>query len=178
MNSDLRFQIRKAHIADASALAVLAEASFRETYTAFNTAEDMDLHCRQNFGAEIQGAEIESDDQVTLLALGEDGLAGFAQLHLNSSHPDVTCHRSLELFRIYVLGLWQGAHVGHSLLRRTVDEALERSCDCVWLGVWEHNPKAMAFYRKEGFEVVGEHTFQLGSVAQRDFIMCLKLARN
>lgn len=109
------FHIRKAHSDDASALAALAETSFRETYTAFNTAEDMDLHCRQNFSAEMQRAEIKSDDQVTLLAAGEDGLAGFAQLHLDKVQP------------------------------------------------------------KEGFEVVGEHTFQLGSVAQRDFIMCLRI---
>lgn len=177
MKPDRRFHIRKAHSADASALASLAETSFRETYSAVNTAEDMDLHCRKNFSPGIQRAEIESVDQVTLLAVGDEGLAGFAQLHFDKRHPSVICRRSLELLRIYVLGSWQGARVGRSLMQHTVDEAVARGCDCIWLGVWEHNPKATAFYRKEGFEVVGEHTFQLGSNLQRDLIMCLRIPR-
>jgi ribosomal protein S18 acetylase RimI-like enzyme len=39
------------------------------------------------------------------------------------------------------------------------------------LGVWENNPKAIAFYTKWGFENVGVHTFVLGSEEQRDFIL-------
>ena len=175
MNHERRYHIRVAIPADASALAALAETSFRQTYTAFNTAEDMDLHCRTNFGTAIQLAEIESVDQVTLLAEGDSGLAGFVQLHLDKDQPRVTCSRPLELFRIYVLGAWQGARVGHALMERTVEEAASRGCGCVWLGVWEHNPKAIAFYQKEGFEVVGEHTFLLGSALQRDFIMCRRI---
>ena len=134
MNSDRTLHIRKAHISDAPALAFLAEASFRETYSAVNTVEDMELHCLKHFSPEIQRAEIESADKVTLLAVGEDELFGFAQLHLNKSQPSVMHRRPLELFRIYVLGAWQGVRVGHSLIQRTVDEAIARGCDCVWLG--------------------------------------------
>jgi len=41
----------------------------------------------------------------------------------------------------------------------------------VWLGVWEHNPRAIAFYRKWGFEAVGEHVFVVGTDPQRDLVM-------
>ena len=34
---------------------------------------------------------------------------------------------------------------------------------CIWLSVWEHNPRAIAFYRKYAFEVAGEHVFQVGT---------------
>lgn len=45
--------------------------------------------------------------------------------------------------------------------------------DCIWLGVWEHNPRAIAFYQKYKFKTVGEHIFQMGDDPQRDLIMAL-----
>ena len=52
--------------------------------------------------------------------------------------------------------------------------AAQANCDHVWLGVWERNPKAIAFYRKFGFEVIGEHRFVLGRDPQRDLVMALQ----
>jgi ribosomal protein S18 acetylase RimI-like enzyme len=52
-----------------------------------------------------------------------------------------------------------------------VDVMTGRRSDVVWLGVWEHNPKAIAFYKKLGFGEVGEQVFPLGSDAQRDIVM-------
>ncbi len=41
----------------------------------------------------------------------------------------------------------------------------------LWLGVWEHNPRATTFYRKAGFVAVGTHTFLLGQDLQTDVVM-------
>ena len=41
----------------------------------------------------------------------------------------------------------------------------------MWLGVWEENHRANAFYRKHGYAEVGEHVFMLGADAQRDLIL-------
>ena len=41
----------------------------------------------------------------------------------------------------------------------------------LWLGVWERNVRAQAFYRKQGFTVVGSQIFRLGSDPQRDLVM-------
>jgi len=51
----------------------------------------------------------------------------------------------------------------------------EQHLEHVWLGVWEHNPRARAFYRKCGFIDVGEHVFQLGDDPQRDVLMARRL---
>ena len=56
-------------------------------------------------------------------------------------------------------------------MRDAFATAAAAGADCLWLGVWEHNPKAIAFYRKFGFEIVGEHTFMLGQERQRDLLM-------
>jgi ribosomal protein S18 acetylase RimI-like enzyme len=46
----------------------------------------------------------------------------------------------------------------------------------IWLGVWEHNPKAISFYEKNGFTVFGQKVFQMGEDQQRDFMMKRQLA--
>ncbi|MDQ2855211.1 MAG: GNAT family N-acetyltransferase, partial [Acidobacteriota bacterium] len=45
----------------------------------------------------------------------------------------------------------------------------------LWLGVWEHNGRARAFYRKWKFVEFGEHIFQLGEDPQNDILMARDL---
>jgi ribosomal protein S18 acetylase RimI-like enzyme len=61
--------------------------------------------------------------------------------------------------------------VARKLMLACLDEMRARRSDVVWLGVWEHNPRAIAFYRKFGFAEVGEHIFPLGRDPQRDVLM-------
>ena len=83
--------------------------------------------------------------------------------------------RPAELNRLYVAAAWHGKGVAQALLKDAMKSAKDAGADCLWLGVWEHNPRAIAFYRKCGFEDVGSHHFMLGTDRQRDVIMSLAL---
>ena len=77
--------LRNATTGDAAALAALAEHTFRDTFAAMNAAEDMDRHCRQNYGASIQAAKIADPARVTLvcetlISKTEGELVAYAQL--------------------------------------------------------------------------------------------------
>lgn len=163
--------IRRAVLADAALLAALAESTFRETFAADNSLENMDLHCAQNFGAEMQSREIADPRFITFLAEVDGALVGFAQLRLAQSSSCVAGTRPVELHRIYVLSEWHGRGIAQSLMREVIEAAAREDADCLWLGVWERNPKAIAFYRKHGFRVVGDHFFMLGHDRQRDLIL-------
>ena len=54
-----------------------------------------------------------------------------------------------------------------------IEQARAWHADELWLGVWEKNPRAIAFYQKTGLRVVGRQTFQLGRDLQHDFVMSL-----
>jgi ribosomal protein S18 acetylase RimI-like enzyme len=56
-----------------------------------------------------------------------------------------------------------------------LDTAVAGGADVAWLGVWEKNPRAISFYEKSGFAVVGDHVFVLGSDAQRDLVLAKRL---
>jgi ribosomal protein S18 acetylase RimI-like enzyme len=81
--------------------------------------------------------------------------------------------RRAELHRIYVSSEWQGRGVAQSLMQNALDTAASAGSDLLWLGVWEHNRKAIAFYRKFGFEILGDQPFMLGEDRQRDLIMAV-----
>jgi ribosomal protein S18 acetylase RimI-like enzyme len=167
--------IRYATGADAQMLAELGAKTFRETFARVNTPEDMDAYLRASFSPDIQFRELSQPDVIFLIAESQGNPIGYAQLVMNSKDESIQGARPLELRRIYALQEYLGKGVGKELMNATIEEAGRRGCDCVWLGVWERNQRAIDFYRKWGFRVVGSHTFVLGEDQQNDFVMELEL---
>jgi len=167
--------IRPAKTSDAASLAAIAERTFRETFAIDNTEEDINLHCAQKFSAEKQGEEISNQQLTTLLAEVAGELVGFAQLRLAHPAACVKGDRPAELHRIYVSSEWHGRGVANELMRAVYAAAAQAGSDYIWLGVWERNLKAIAFYRKCGFAVVGDHPFVLGRDRQRDLILAAQV---
>jgi ribosomal protein S18 acetylase RimI-like enzyme len=163
--------IRRAHPDDAAALAAFAARTFRETFEADNTTEDMALYLAANYGHARQDAEIRDPGIVTLLA--EDGrrLAGYAQLLGGPAPECVPGSAPIEIRRFYVDRSWQGRGVAQALMMASLETAVERGARTVWLAVWERNLRAQAFYRKCGFEDCGAKVFVLGRDRQTDRVM-------
>jgi diamine N-acetyltransferase len=163
--------IRKASRTDALQLSQLAEQTFRATFGAMNTAENMDMHCQVSFGEAIQTVEISDPNMVTLLAENEAKLVGFAQLCWGNAPSCVFGKAPGEVQRLYVVSEWHGKGIAQDLMNAGIEEMRRHGSDVVWLGVWEHNPRAIAFYKKIGFIEVGDHVFPLGSDLQRDIVL-------
>jgi diamine N-acetyltransferase len=168
--------IRRAHRGDAGPLAGIAEATFRATFGAMNTASDMDVHCRRSYGESIQAAEIARPDMVTLVSEDAGCLVGYAQLRWRGAPPCVAATSPGEIQRLYVVAAWHGRGLAQALMQACLDEMAQRGSDAVWLGVWERNARAIAFYGKFGFVEVGEHEFPLGGDLQRDIVMARPVA--
>jgi diamine N-acetyltransferase len=163
--------VRRADRGDAKPLSAIAEATFRATFSALNTPEDIDLHCRSNYGEEIQASEIADPDTVVLIGEQGETLVGYAQLRWREAPSCVLAKTPGEIQRLYVVSDAHGKGVAHDLMDACIDELTRRRSDVAWLGVWEQNPRAIAFYRKFGFVEVGEHVFLLGRDRQRDIVM-------
>jgi len=167
--------IRAATLGDAKPLAELAESTFRETFAVANTRDDMERHCRLSYGEAIQAEEIADPERSTLLFVDADRLIGFAQLRWSAAPACVAAQSPGEIQRLYVASGWHGRGVAQDLMRVCLDAMRARGSGAAWLGVWERNPRAIAFYRKSGFVEVGEHVFALGGDPQRDIVMMLTL---
>jgi diamine N-acetyltransferase len=167
-------EIRAARESDAIALAHIAEVTFRETFSQANTKQNLDAHCANNFGVARQLVEIRNGKMITLLAESDTRLIAFGQLRSGIGPACVEGLLPLEIYRFYVESPWHGKRIAHRLMSALIGRAIEAGAKTLWLGVWEHSPRAIAFYGKFGFRCVGEHTFVLGTDNQRDLIMQLE----
>ena len=163
--------IRRATAADAAALSAFGRRVFTATFEAENNPADLAAYLDGAYSVAHQQADI-ADPSIDTLLLEIDGaLAAFAQVRVSEVPPCVGSPAALELARFYVDHGWHGRGVAARLMTAVETAAQARGTDALWLGVWERNLRAQAFYAKHGFTVVGSHTFLLGSDPQRDLIM-------
>lgn len=167
--------IRLATDRDAATLAEFAERTFRAAFAGANTAADMDEHCRRSYGEAVQAGEIRDPSRTTLLSFADDRLVGYGQLRQGTPPSCVVAARPAEIQRLYVDACQHGKGTAHALMAALLDRAIAGGADAAWLGVWERNPRAIAFYAKSGFSVVGEHVFMLGADPQRDLVLAKRL---
>lgn len=167
--------IRSATPDDAAALADLARQTFFDTFAADNNPDDMAMYLQQAFSVAQQGSEI-ADPSITTLLVEVDGeLIAYAQIKSDHVPDFVTDEAALELSRLYVRHGWHGRGVAQALMARAMDAARHRGAKTLWLGVWERNHRARAFYAKCGFRDVGDHIFLFGTDPQTDLVMQVSL---
>lgn len=179
----MSIHVRPATVADAPRLSQLGATTFRETFEGENTPEDMARYVADAFTPDRQAAEITDPAGTVLLAehrgrsADADGaeLVGYVHLVPGPAPAAVQGPAPLELKRLYVVRAWHGQRVAQALMDAALDAARARGAETLWLGVWERNPRAVAFYAKYGFTRVGEHTFVLGTDAQTDWVLARPL---
>lgn len=165
--------IRQATTEDAQLLTDLAYTTFWDAFAHHpkNAPDDLNHYMRQAFNAEQIAAELVDDKNIFLIAEIDGETAGYAKIILDTIEPGITATRPIELSRLYSHQKFLGQGVGQMLMDACFERARLEDRDVMWLGVWEYNPRAQRFYEKNGFRIVGKHTFQLGSDPQTDLLM-------
>jgi diamine N-acetyltransferase len=165
--------VRQATLDDAKPLTHLSYTTFWDAFAHHpkNAPDDLAHYMRQAFSIEQIAAELADEKNVFLIAEIEDKPAGYAKLVIDNIEPGITAKRPVELARLYSHQEYIGKGVGQDLMDACFESAKNHDHDVMWLGVWEYNPRAQRFYEKNGFRVVGRHTFLLGSDPQTDLLM-------
>lgn len=163
--------VRRAAASDAAALAAFAERTFLETFAAANRPEDIAAYLPKAYGARLQTLELANPDIITLLIADGETLAAYAQVRRSEPPECVSGPSPVELWRFYVDRPLHGRGLAQQLMTAVHDAAFELGGLTLWLGVWELNQRAIAFYTKAGFRTVGIHDFWVGSDRQIDKIM-------
>jgi diamine N-acetyltransferase len=163
--------VREAGAADVPVLAALGEEAFYTAYAGQLAHEPLAAFARRAFEPERLAQELAEQPGGYLLLEVDGEPAGLAQLLAREAQPAVTGAQPVELSKIYLLDKWIGRGLGTTLMQACVDEARRRGYQTLWLGVWEHNPRAIGFYEKWGFLAVGDIRFNFEGEEQRDVVM-------
>ena len=110
-----------------------------------------------------------------IVAFDNEKMVGFAKLSHQQQLGDFITMQSLEICRLYVLKAYHDQKVGKLLMEATIELAKKEEMESVVLGVWEDNHRAVAFYKKWGFEKIGTHPFVMGDLIETDWVMEKKL---
>jgi len=168
-------EFKRATISDVQILTDLGCRTFIETFSKDNSKEDMDLYVAETFNSKKQLSEIQDPKRYIEIACTKNEASGFLHLFDGPVDVAVTGNKPIEILRLYVDSKWHGKGIGPALMDRSLQIAKDQGFQTIWLGVWELNLRAQAFYKKYGFQVVGQHIFKLGNDEQIDLIMAREI---
>lgn len=169
------FTLRRAAPADLVPFGEFSRRTFRATYGPFQAPERMARHLDERMNDRRMGEELADPARTVLVLLHGDEWAGYTMLRSGDAPPEVASTRPVEIERFYVAHAWHGRGLAASLMAATLDAAREKGHDVAWLAVWERNPRAIRFYEKQGFLIVGPHTYLFDGTPEDDHLMAIKL---
>jgi ribosomal protein S18 acetylase RimI-like enzyme len=167
----LNLIIQPVELSQLQALRSISINTFVEAFEADNTEENMQRYILESLSETKLREELSNQYSAFYFALQDDVMVGYLKINFADAQSDVRDAESMEIERIYVYKSHHGKHVGQALLDFAMNCANEKKLQYVWLGVWEHNPRAIRFYEKNGFTVFGNHAFKLGDDEQTDVLM-------
>lgn len=167
--------IRRVLSNEAETLQGIACHTFEVTFAAENAASDMESYLNESFSLKQVQAELSNPESEFYFAEAENTIAGYLKLNRGRAQTEPMGPDAVEIERIYVLEAYHGRQVGKWLLEKAMERARLSGANMLWLGVWEHNRRAIRFYEKYGFVPFGEHEFLLGEDLQTDILMKLDL---
>jgi len=165
-------RVRALTVDDATTFSAFAERLFRETYVEGYDPADIDDYVSQSFSTRKQAAELaEPGGRVLVIEDDLNGLLGYAHIRQTPTPLVLDGRFGLEISRFYVDRPWHGRGIARVLMSACIAEARSRGADALWLLVYQHNPRAVAFYEKSGFKKSGTQPFRLGRRIDQDWLM-------
>ncbi len=169
-----KIEIRIAEPSDAVAISILGRVTFTETFGhLFREREDLQQYLLQTFSVSKIESSLEKDENVFWIAFSDRLPVGYAKLKLKAPCKFVAKENACQLQKIYVLADFLSLKIGFQLQERLLQWAIEADYRAIWLSVLGENERAINFYKRNDFYIVGQHDFQIGR-EHFDFIVMSK----
>lgn len=163
--------IKKCKREDVGILREISIETFSDTFGDQNTPENMKTYLEKAFTVQQLEKELSNRSSQFFFVYYNEAVAGYLKINTNEAQSEEMGDESLEIERIYVKNKFQKHGIGKYLFNKAVEMAKTDNKKKIWLGVWEENENAIAFYKKMGFVHTDSHSFHMGDEEQIDFIM-------
>lgn len=170
-----KYEIRKMTPSDVDLLQQISIKTFTDTFGKDNSPEHLADYLTQAYALEKLTEELKDKETDFFLVSIDQEPAGYLKLNTGTSQSEEMADHFLEIERIYVRKKFKHQGIGTFLLDTAIEKAKEKQKTAIWLGVWEHNDVALAFYRKKGFIKYSEHVFYMGDDPQTDYLFIKQL---
>lgn len=153
--------IRKATTSDLDILLSFSKQTFIESHGHSCTAQDLEVYLKKAFTTDQLKAELNNNNNIFHLIYYNNTLAGYSKIIPNyglNNQQNIT-----KLERIYVLKSFYGKKLGYELFLFNLKLSKTLNQKGMWLYVWTENHRAVNFYKKLGFDIVGEYDFKISA---------------
>ncbi len=158
-------------VESAGLLTELSVTTFRDAFGPVNAQKDMDKYIADEMNIDRLSEELSNKDNLFFMAWYDEIPVGYVKLRATKKPDELKDNNPIEIERLYVLQVYQSKKVGGAIMDHSINLAINRGYDIIWLGVWEHNYRAIDFYKRYGFDLFGSHSFVLGDDKQTDVLM-------
>jgi diamine N-acetyltransferase len=167
--------IIKATIKDLPVLAEIGRQSFIESHGHSAPVKDIDEFVAIRFNENNLAIELSDPSTIFHIIYQDDEPAGYSKIMLNTGHPDIQIPNLTKLERIFLLQQYYGTSLGNQLFRFILDLSKSYQQSGMWLYAWTENTRALNFYKKNGFEVIGDYQYKISAThSNPNYRMLLK----
>lgn len=145
-----------------SRLGDLGAELFTDTFGHLYAAHDLAAFLQRVFSLESMTADFESGRQFWI-AEQDGNWIGYCKMGPLSLPVETHGRRALELKQMYVRRDYHGQGVAKELMLKFLQWGVSHAAEDLYISCWSENHRALAFYRRFGFEVIGAYTFWVGS---------------
>jgi ribosomal protein S18 acetylase RimI-like enzyme len=151
--------IYKATEKDCNSIVSIGKLSVAESHRGSNSDEVMNEYLEKNYNAGVIRQELNDVNNFYYVINHNDAPVGFSKLVFDAKHPDIDAGNVAKLDRIYLLKEFYGLKLGLELLNFNIELARRNNQSGVWLYTWVENKRAINFYLKVGFRIIGDYKF-------------------
>ncbi len=172
-----KIEVCRIGLSDIEQLQLIGKQTFTETFAEGNTEENLQKYLKEGFTIEKLSSELSNLNSEFYFAKLDNKVIGYLKVNFGQAQTELSDRNTLEIERIYVLKQFHEKKAGQILYEKALDIANNSRVEYLWLGVWEENPRAISFYKKNGFVEFDKHIFKLGEDEQTDLMMKLELSK-
>lgn len=155
--------IIKANENDCRLLSVLATTTFIESHGHSAKPEDITAYVAEKYSEQILKEELGDQQNIYHILYYKDRAAGYSKIMLDTPYPGSDTGNLTKLERLYLLKNFYSLRLGSELLRFTIELSKRSQQRGMWLFVWKENHRAVNFYQKQGFHIIGSHDFKIST---------------
>lgn len=153
--------IQKATAADFEVLTEIGKNSFLESHGHSGPKHDIDAYVSKTYNIQNSKRELSDPENIYHILYSENEPAGYSKIIFNAPHPDIAEKSVTKLERIYLLEKYYSQKLGAALFQFNLDLSKQEQQAGMWLYTWKENPRAIRFYEKAGFTIIGSFDFRI-----------------
>jgi len=153
--------IVRATLRDIELLTQIGKKSFLEAHGKSASEENINEYVSKNFTNKAFEEALKDTNNFFYIIYFNGIAAGYSKIIFNSQHLNIPIKNITKLERLYLLQEFHSLKLGLELFNYNLNESVKHEQSGIWLFVWTENHKAINFYKKAGFKIVGQHDFQI-----------------